>query len=142
MRYAQTLAAAAALALLPAVPLLADTVPAQPATADILPAQPMTYDVAFRPVSFGGGEYQGTLVLSAAPGGEVQGEFRFSDVGLYRPITGGVTGTHVWLDLGENYRIEGTLKGGRIEGATTGLGAFDDYTQAYTFSATPETRPQ
>ncbi len=98
-----------------------------------------TYHVAFTPVHTGGGEYDGTLNVSIADSGEISGTFRFDDDGTSHVVTGGRDGDHVWLDLGEgdHYRIDAELKGGKILGATQGLGAFGDFTQPYAFTGTP-----
>jgi hypothetical protein len=98
-----------------------------------------TYHVAFTPVHTGGGEYDGTLNVRIADSGEISGTFRFDDTGLSHVVTGGRDGDHVWLDLGagDHYRIDANLKGGKIVGATQGLGAFGDFTQPYAFTGTP-----
>jgi hypothetical protein len=130
MKFVRTLAAALALTLGFAGAALAGASGPTPMT---------TYHVAFTPVNTGGGEYDGTLNVRIADSGEISGTFRFDDTGLSHVVTGGRDGDHVWLDLGagDHYRIDAELKGGKIVGATQGLGAFGDFTQPYAFTGTP-----
>lgn len=133
MSMLRTIAAAAALTL-GGLALASGFAPASAATnLPPLPAR-VTYETALEPVYFGSGDYAGTLNLNIGKDGVLSGFFRFDDVGTLRPVTGGLDGDHVWLDLGpDGPHIIGTFTDGKIAGYTTYEGH-----QPYRFTATPE----
>jgi hypothetical protein len=86
--------------------------------------------------SYHGGEYDGTLNLTVYPSGIASGWFRFNDAGDVRNVSGGVSGTQIWLDIGgtlHTVHIEGTLKNGVIDATENIPGP-----NVYTFHATVE----
>ena len=75
------------------------------------------------------GEYDGTLRLTVFPNGIVSGTFQPSDGGA-RSVSGGTSGTQIWLDIGGAMRsvhLEGTLKNGVLQ-ATANIPGPDTYT--------------
>jgi hypothetical protein len=62
------------------------------------------------------GEYDGRLALTIYPNGIVQGNYFPSDGGV-RNVTGGLTGTSIWLDIGwlGQLHLTGTFKNGVLE---------------------------
>jgi hypothetical protein len=94
-----------------------------------------TYRTAFAPQYVGGGEYDGVLRLRVAPDGAITGYFRNEDADTFRDVVGGVSGSHVWLDLGPGLAappIEAMVRDGKIVGGTYAAG------QPYSFVATPD----
>jgi hypothetical protein len=85
------------------------------------------------------GAYEGILNLHISQDGIIQGTYRSLDEGTDRPVTGGLTGTKVWLEIGDfdSMHIDGTFAGGKITGYTQLPG----YLQ-YEFDATPVQRQQ
>jgi hypothetical protein len=82
------------------------------------------------------GEYDGTLNLTVYPNGIASGWFRFNDAGDVRDVSGSVTGTKIWLDIGgalHSVQIQGTLKDGVIDATENIPGP-----NVYTFHATVE----
>jgi len=84
------------------------------------------------------GAYEGVLTIEIASSGTVQGIYREEDTGRIIDVTGGLTGTRLWLDLG-NRHVDGTLVDGKIDGYTpigtaVGPGGVDD---GYHFVAVP-----
>jgi hypothetical protein len=82
----------------------------------------------------GVGAYEGTLTLTIAHDGIVNGYYRAVDSPRLSYVTGGLDGKHLWLDLGQSglSHIDGTYDGHIIAGGTYLEG------QDYTFTATPE----
>ena len=104
--------AAAAAGLLAALAL---PVASQAATTTSAP--PQHYDLQTRIIDqHHAGEYDGRLALTIYPNGIVQGTYLPSDGGV-RNVTGGVTGTNIWLDIGSmgQLHVSGTFKNGVLE---------------------------
>jgi hypothetical protein len=107
--------AAAAAGLLAALAL-----PLASQAATTTSAQPQHYDMQTRMAErFHPGEYDGRLALTIYPNGIVQGTYLPSDGGV-RNVTGGVTGTNIWLEIGsvggsDQLRLTGTFKNGVLE---------------------------
>jgi hypothetical protein len=80
-----------------------------------------------------GGALEGQLRIRVSSGGIVQGIYRPVDGGI-QPVTGGITGNKIWLDLADNggLHVTGTLKDGKIVGGAL-ISERD-----YRFTATPE----
>lgn len=59
------------------------------------------------------GEYDGQLSITVYPDGIIQGTYH-DDNGALRPVTGGVNGKDVWLDIGwrRPLHLTGTLQNG------------------------------
>jgi hypothetical protein len=134
----RTLAAAAALALGAVAPAVAAT------TLPPLPAH-VTFGTELTPAYFGAGAYVGTLNLNIGKDGAISGYYRPSDSGMFRTVTGGLSGDQIWLDLGYGGpHITGTLRDGKIVGYTPYMQAVSDFDgpsgQPYKFTATPETK--
>ncbi len=126
---------ALAVATLGAALGLATVGPASAAQSDAIAPGTHTYHTAFAPQYFGGGEYDGVLRLRVAADGAISGYFRNQDVGTFRNVVGGVSGSRVWLDLGPGLAaspIEATVKDGKIVGGTYTSG------QPYSFVAVPD----
>jgi hypothetical protein len=86
--------------------------------------------------SFHAGEFDGTLRLTIYPSGIATGWFRPEDGGAVRDVSGGVSGTQIWLDIGgamHSVHLTGTFKNGVID-ATENVPGPD----LYTFHATVE----
>ena len=86
--------------------------------------------------SFHAGEYDGTLRLTIYPNGIASGSFQNADSGAPRTVSGGVSGTQIWLDIGgamHSVHLTGTFKDGVID-ATENLPGPD----VTTFHATIE----
>jgi hypothetical protein len=96
-------------------------------------ASPQKYTLETRLTDrYHAGEYDGTLNLAVYPSGIVQGTFRPSDGGV-RTVTGGMSGTDIWLDIGWQHplRLTGTLKDGVLQAVANIPGP-----DTYTFEAT------
>jgi hypothetical protein len=116
--------AAAAAALLAALAL---PVTAQAATTTA--AQPQHYDLQTSITDrYHAGAYEGRLTLTIYPNGIVQGTYLPSDGGA-RSVSGGLTGTNIWLDIGMMGRLHlsGTFKDGVLE-TTAAIPGPDTYT--------------
>ncbi len=124
-------AATTAAALLAALAL-----PVSSQAATTTSAAPQHYVFETRTTeSYHAGEYDGTLRLTIYPSGIASGSFQLSDGGI-REVTGGVSGTHIWLDIGgtmHRVHLDGTFKDGVID-ATENIPGPD----IYTFHATVE----
>jgi hypothetical protein len=108
-----TIRSAAAVAGLLAA--LAFPVASQAATTTAAP--PQHYDIQTRLIDrHHAGEYDGRLVLTIYPNGIVQGTYLPSDGGI-RDVTGGLTGTNIWLDVGSlgQLHLSGTFKNGVLQ---------------------------
>lgn len=73
------------------------------------------------------GAYVGTLALTIYPDGIVNGTYRPDD-GSIHPVTGGVDGTSIWLDVGSlrNLHLTGTLRSGVLRmAAATGATVYE-----------------
>ena len=118
--------------------VLLGSAPALAVSSSSNQAQSVTFDTAFAPQYFGAGEYDGVMHLTFGPHGIVSGWYRSVDVGIPRPVVGGLDGDKLWLDLGSAglHQVETTYDRGKIVGATY-LGD-----QPYSFTATPSTTPQ
>jgi len=90
------------------------TLPVPSAATTTTNALPQRYELETRMVpKFGAGEYDGTLTLTIYPDGIVQGNYRPLD-GDFRPVTGGIDGRNIWLDIGQRGRLRliGTFEHG------------------------------
>jgi len=75
------------------------------------------YELQTRMVSqYEAGEFDGTLALTVYPNGIVQGNYRPLD-GNFRPVTGGLDGHNIWLDIGNGRRVHliGTFEHGVLK---------------------------
>jgi hypothetical protein len=91
--------------------------PAASQAATTTGSQPQHYDLQTRITDqHHAGEYDGRLALTIYPNGIVQGTYFPSDGGV-RNVTGGLTGTNIWLDIGSlgQLHLSGTFKNGVLE---------------------------
>ncbi len=80
-------------------------VPVAARAASATSASPQSYTLDTRLVErYHAGEYDGRLNITVYPSGIVQGSFRNSDGGV-RTVTGGMTGTQIWLDIGMEHPL-------------------------------------
>jgi len=92
------------------------------------------FTTTLSPLWVGGGSYVGVLELRVAKDGSISGFFRNNDVGGFHQITGGISGSDVWLDLGTingGRPFNGTYRDGQIHGGIYADG------QPYEFLAAP-----
>lgn len=93
----------------------------QPAAAAT--GTPATYDLMtrqFDPMS--AGEFDGRLRITITPDGIVSGNFQQDDGGL-RQVTGGLSGTKIWLQLGnDGFPFNGTFVDGKLTAYAQGHG--------------------
>jgi hypothetical protein len=121
------LAAAAALTLGCAVPVLAQ---------NVAPTH-VTLHTALSPEYVGAGAFGGTLNLDIFGDGIVTGFYRADDTVTLRQVTGGLSGDRIWIDLGfDRGYISGTYRDGKIDAYTGLLGI-----QPYRFTAVPAIPP-
>jgi hypothetical protein len=83
-------------------------------------AQPRHYDLRTSLTDrYHAGQYEGRLALTIYPNGIVQGTYLPSDGGV-RDVSGGLTGTNIWLEIGtvggmRQLRLTGTFKNGVLD---------------------------
>jgi hypothetical protein len=97
--------------------LAALALPVASQAATTTSAPPQHYDLQTRIIDqHHAGEYDGRLALTIYPNGIVQGTYLPSDGGV-RNVTGGLTGTNIWLDIGSmgQLHVSGTFKNGVLE---------------------------
>ena len=130
MNFVTRLSSVAALAIacgLAAVPALAVENPG---------ASDLTYRTALTQIY--GSQYPvtGSLELANDGNGILHGYYRPDDNQDLIPVTGGISGSHVWIDIGSagQYRIDGHLDGQKIVGSVTSGAAPGELE----FVATPE----
>jgi hypothetical protein len=121
----QMFRAATTAALLAAA--LALPLASQAATTTAAPPQTYTLQTHLTQ-QYHAGEYAGTMNLTVYPNGIVQGNYRPSDGGT-RIVTGGITGTNIWLDIGLDHslHLSGTFKNGVLQ-AVADIPSEDPYT--------------
>jgi hypothetical protein len=70
------------------------------------------------------GEYDGSLQLHVSADGIVSGFYRADDNPRFIPVTGGLTGSQFWIDIGtfasHPLRFSGTFTNGKIDGQANG----------------------
>ncbi len=107
--------------------VLALTAAFAPLTALPASASAMSYDLTTREYSpESAGEYDGRLRLSISDDGIVSGTFMNTE-GQIVQVTGGMTGTKIWLLIGNGSRIQnhyfnGTLVDGKLTATAPGNG--------------------
>lgn len=98
--------------------LLAFSPLAARADISVAPAAPvgklLVYKTTLTP-RYGVGEYAGTLRISIAPSGIVNGYY-LNDQGQVSSVTGGVRGAQIWFDVGHRWHVNGTLQKNQIVG--------------------------
>jgi hypothetical protein len=103
---------ALAIALAFAVPALA--------SADLTsnPSKLMVYSTSIQGLVKPSYPLVGQLRIRTSPGGIINGYYQPADQGQFLPVTGGVSGKHVWLDIGNRkpMRVIGNFENGRISG--------------------------
>jgi hypothetical protein len=83
-----------------------------------------------------GGQYVGRMTLHFYSDGTVNGTYRDEFQGGFRPVSGGMNGSKIWLSFGRrgNHQFNGTIgNGGVITGSLTNFRG----PNVYKFTATP-----
>jgi hypothetical protein len=103
-------------------------IPALGFAAQAVTNKTVDYETAVKPIDSLAYPLTGTLQIRTSSDGIITGYYRPADNNDFIPVTGGVTGDHVWIDIGRNgaMRIQGQFKTGNIVGsATTPQGIMD-----------------
>jgi len=84
------------------------------------------------------GEYDGRLRIRITPDGIVGGTFMTTE-GTLSSVIGGLTGTKIWLQLGESTPLERTFQGTLVDGKLTAT-AMGRGLHSWTLEGTPTSR--
>lgn len=101
--------------------LLALAIPAY-AQAASASGPTVVYSTAIQRIAGYSYPVSGRLQIRTSRTGIISGYYRPADNNDFVPVTGGVQGTRVWLDIGKNgqTRVTGRMNGGKIVGTAFG----------------------